>query len=197
MSSVLKTGEKNLFHSIDVCSLALEVGCTFVARSFSGDAKQMVPLIQAAMRHNGTAVIDVVSPCITFNNHDGSTKSYSYVKEHDVVLQELGLIQHSAEQTVDYPEGSVQTVELNDGRELVLRKLDSRAHNVQDREAAFKILHDSQEQGELLTGLFYVNEQQESLLQKLNLTQKPLVELQDKDLRPSPELMQKILGDFR
>ncbi|PWU15178.1 MAG: 2-oxoglutarate ferredoxin oxidoreductase subunit beta [Bdellovibrio sp.] len=196
-SSVLRTGEHNLFESLDICALSVEAGASFVARAFAGDAKQMVPMIQAGLFHQGTAVIDVISPCITFNNHDGSTKSYSYVKEHDVVLQELGLILEGTTHHIDYPEGSTERVDLLDGRTLTLRKLDSRAHNVRDREAALRLLHESQEAGELLTGLIYVNEKKPTLQQKLALSDRPLANLTEVELRPPREQMKKLLAQFR
>lgn len=197
MSSVLKTGERNLLNSIDVCAMALEAGASFVARSFSGDGKQLVPLIQAALRHRGTAVIDVISPCIAFNNHEGSTKSYPYVKAHDVALHDLGFIAPQADQNVDYPEGTSQKISMPDGSELVLHKLDQRDHDVQDRIGAMTLLAKSHAKGELLTGLFYINEDDESYIEKLNLPKRALADLQQDDLRPSVEKMNSVLGEFK
>lgn len=192
-----KNGRKNPFETIDICTLALEMGATFVARSFSGDAKQMVPLLQAALKHNGTAVIDVISPCITFNNHDGSTKSYTYVKEHDVVLQELGFIQPQDEVTVDYAEGSEEIVEMHDGSKLKLKKIDPRLHNLQDRYTAMRVLSESREKGEILTGLFYVDEKKPCLTDLLNLPETPLAELPAESLRPPRTALAEILNEFR
>jgi 2-oxoglutarate ferredoxin oxidoreductase subunit beta len=192
-----KTGAFNPFSSIDICTLALELGCTFVARSFSGDAKQLVPLLQAALRHKGTAVIDVISPCITFNNHDGSTRSYTYVKEHDRVLQELGFIQPQAELQVDYSEGATEVVELPDGSKLRLKKIDPRLHNLHDRYEAMKTLAESREKGEIVTGLFYIDEKATSLKETLSLTEKPLSRLTERELRPSPEALSEIMAEFR
>lgn len=197
MNSLLKTGEKNIFESIDLCSLAIEVGCTFVARSFSGDAKQLVPLIQAALRHKGTAFIDVISPCITFNNHDGSTKSYTFIKEHDVSLQELGFISSAEEITVDYAEGTTEKIELGDGSLLTLKKLDPRAHNIHSTTAATELLRESRNKNELLTGLFYIDENQASFIDKLHLVNKPLVDLKEDELRPDPAKLEAVLSDFK
>jgi len=194
--SQLKTGEQNLFETIDLCTLALDLGCTFVARSFSGDAKQLVPLLQAALKHNGTAVIDVISPCVTFNNHDGSTKSFGWVKEHDISLQELGYVPAEEAINVDYAEGATEYVELPDGSKLRLRKLNSREHNLKDRAGAIKALHESRGRGELLTGLFYIDEKQNTLVDSLNLGEKPLALLSEQDLRPSRDSFQKVLKTF-
>ncbi|MCK6598280.1 MAG: 2-oxoacid:ferredoxin oxidoreductase subunit beta [Bdellovibrionaceae bacterium] len=191
-----KNGAYNPFDTIDICSLALNLGCTFVARSFSGDAKQLVPLIQAAQKHRGTALIDVISPCITFNNHDGSTKSYTYVREHDVSLQELGLIQPMQEIKVDYPEGSTQKVVLPDGSELYLKKLGNHEHTVTDKMAAMKLLHDSAKAGEILTGMFYIDETASNLNEELNLVDAGLVHLNEAQLRPSKDDFNKLMAEF-
>lgn len=195
--SAAKSGAKNTFESLDLCTLALNSGCTFVARSFSGDAKQLVPLIQAGLRHKGTAFIDVISPCITFNNHDGSTKSYNYVKEHDRALQELGFIMPAQEHIVDYAEGTVQEVELPDGSFLFLKKIKPTDFDVTDKTQALKLLHETHGKQELLTGLFYVNESSPSLVEELNMVEKPLSHLQESDLRPSAKALHDILQEFR
>ncbi len=192
----LKTGSSNPFETIDLCTLALELGCSFVARSFSGDAKQLVPLIQAALKHKGTAFIDVFSPCIAFNNHDGSTKSYNYVKAHDVVLQELGFYAPQEEVLVDFAEGTKELVELPDGSKILLNKIDSRLHNVHDRLEATKVLTESRLKGEVLTGLFYINESETSLIENLDLASKPLAYLQESELRPSEDKFKKVMSRF-
>ncbi len=193
----LKAGTSNPFETIDLCTLALELGCTFVARSFSGDAKQLVPLIQAALKHKGTAVIDVFSPCITFNNHDGSTKSYNYVKSHDVVLQELGFFNPQEAVVVDYKEGTKELIELPDGSKVLLNKIDSRLHNVHDRLSAAQVLTEARLNGEILTGLFYIREDEPSLIDNLNLVDKPLAFLSEKELRPTEDLFNKVMGQFK
>ncbi|MBN8536441.1 MAG: 2-oxoacid:ferredoxin oxidoreductase subunit beta [Deltaproteobacteria bacterium] len=191
-----KSGAYNPFDTIDICSLALTLGCTFVARSFSGDAKQLVPLLQAAQKHRGTALIDVISPCITFNNHDGSTKSYTYVREHDVSLQELGLVQPMEEIKVDYREGSTQRVQMPDGSELILKKLGANEHSVSDKINALKLLQESANAGQILTGLFYINESSPSLNEELNLVSEGLFELNESQLKPSKTQFEEILADF-
>jgi 2-oxoglutarate ferredoxin oxidoreductase subunit beta len=195
--SELKSGEKNPYETIDLCSLALDLGCTFVARSFSGDPKQLVPLIQAAIKHNGTALIDIISPCVTFNNHDGSTKSFSWVKEHDVILQELGLVSAEEPVVADYAEGTVELVELPDGSKLRLKKLNSVEHNVSDRFAAMKLLYESRMKGEFLTGLFFIDEKHDNLVQTLNLGSKSMASLNEQDCRGTESEFKKIMGSFK
>ncbi len=194
--STLKSGEKNPFETIDICTLAIDLGCTFVARSFSGDAKQLVPLLQAAIKHHGTAVIDVISPCVTFNNHDGSTKSFSWVKEHDVSLQELGFIEATEAVNVDYEEGSVELIDMPDGSKLKIKKLVSREHDVHSRLAAMKVLYESKANGELLTGLFFIDENQKNLIEVLELPQQSLASFQGMDLRPNDLSFKKIMTNF-
>ncbi len=197
----LKSGEHNIFQNLDLCSLAIEAGATFVARSFSGDAKQLVPLLKAGLQHRGTAIIDVVSPCITFNNHDGSTKSYNYVKEHDINLQELGFIAAFEELKVDYEAGTQEIVRLPDGSHLLLKKLSHpdhpEAHNVHDRIEAMRILHHSNEKKEILTGLFYIDESTPSLIERLNLVDRSLRDLTEAELRPAAESFQKIMDGLK
>jgi 2-oxoglutarate ferredoxin oxidoreductase subunit beta len=193
----LKSGTLNSFEHIDLCAMAIQLGCNFVARSFSGDAKQLVPLIEAAFQHNGTAVIDVVSPCVTFNNHEGSTKSYDAVRDHNVKLQELGFIHPAEEIKVDYKEGETEEVQLPDGSTLVLKKLAKHEHNIHDRMASLNLLHEYHNKGETLTGLFYLDPKSESLVDSLNMPTKPLAQLTEKDLRPNQEVMAKILSHFQ
>lgn len=196
IGSLQKTGERNPFETVDLCSLAIEVGCGFVARSFSGDSKQLQALLATALRHPGTAFIDVISPCITFANHPGSTKSYDYVKEHKVTLQELGFIQPAGKIEADYAEGDVQTILLHDGSRLLLKKLDSREHNVADKISAIQKLHEARDKQEILTGLFYLNEKNKNLIDSLNLTDTPLTQLDEKLSRPSIETLSEIMREF-
>lgn len=192
-----KSGKKNPFHALDICALAIEAGCGFVARSFSGDAKQLVALLSAAFHHKGTAVIDIISPCITFANHDGSTMSYLAVKNRNHHLQEIEFIVESAETKVDYDEGTTQTISFNDGSQLLLKKLDSRAHDATNAQMALSVLRESRTKGEILTGLFYANEEEKTLIDVLNLPPRSLADMTEKDLRPSPQVLTQILQDFR
>jgi 2-oxoglutarate ferredoxin oxidoreductase subunit beta len=192
-----KSGKKNPFHALDICTLAIDAGCGFVARSFSGDAKQLVALLSAAFHHKGTAVIDIISPCITFANHDGSTMSYMAVKNKNQQLQEMQFIIESPETKVDYEEGTTQVVNFNDGSQLLLRKLDSRSHDVTNADDAIHLLRKSRSQGEILTGLFYANESEKTLVEVLNLPQKSLGDMNENDLRPSAQILSQILSDYR
>jgi 2-oxoglutarate ferredoxin oxidoreductase subunit beta len=196
--SKLKTGEINPFETIDICTLAIDLGCTFVARSFSGDMKQMVTLLKAAFKHKGTALIDVISPCVTFNNHDGSTKSFSYLKDHDVHLQELGFIAPREDVKVDYHEGQTQEVVFADGSRLVLQKLNSETHDVHDSVSAISKIYDARKQGNILTGLFYIRENSEDLIDTLHVNpNRPLNSLTETELRGKPETFQAIMKSFR
>lgn len=193
-----KSGEKNPFSTIDLCSLAIDSGCTFVARSFSGDAKQLVPLIEAAIHHPGTAFIDIISPCITFANHEGSTKSYHAVREHQRSLQELGFIQAFEQIEVDYPEGEVQIVEMPDGSKLTLKKLNSIDHDVTKAIDALRLLHDARDRGEILTGMFYLDEKKPNLIETLGLhPTKALNLLNEAELRPSQSDLNEMMLEFR
>jgi len=182
LGSKMKKGQVNEFETIDVCGLAIELGATFVARSFSGDGKQLVPLLEAAFAHRGTAVLDVISPCVTFNDHEGSTKSYAYVKEHDFLLHTPDFIPRYEEVEVDYEPGTVQDVELQDGSHILLRKLaeDFDATNPMD---AMRVIRESRSQGELVTGLLYVNPGASDLIAREHVATKPLVHMDEDELR--------------
>ncbi len=195
--STLKTGEVNPFYEMDLCSLAINAGATFVARSFSGDAKQVVPLLQAAIHHRGTAFIDIISPCITFNNHSGSTKSYDSMKEMRLNLNELGLIEEGQEIEVDYAEGEVQEVKMHDGSKLLLKKLQSDAHDVTDSQAALKAIQDSHNREQILTGMFYLDENKDNLLESLNLQKEALIKVDESLSRPSKEKFEKLIQSYR
>lgn len=195
--SLQKSGAVNPFAGIDLCSLAIDLGCTFVARSFSGDAKQLVPLFSAALRHQGTAFIDVVSPCIAFANHEGSTRSYDAVRGHYQNLQQLEFIQPQAEIKVDYPEGSVEMVKLPDGSTLMLHKLKHDWFKLDDSSAAIKALQEARHKGEILTGLFHWQRDKKSLANTLKLGTKPLRDLEADDLRPSRATFEQILASYQ
>lgn len=189
-----KSGDVNTFSSIDLCSVAIEMGCGFVARSFSGDAKQLVPLLRAAFEYEGTAFIDVISPCVTFANHEGSTKSYNAVKEKKHQLQQLGFIEPKEEISVDY-EGS-QIIELHDGSKLALTKVEEYNHNVSDIMSAQRVLFEAKHKQEFVTGLIYYNQDKETLVTQQMLPEASLCTLGDKELKPSAEQLQKILDEF-
>ena len=194
--SKAKTGEVNPFESIDIAGLAVELGCTFVARSFSGDGKQVVPLIEAALAHRGTAVLDIISPCVTFNDHEGSTKSYKYVKEHDIALQEPDFIPYFENIEADYEAGTTTEITLHDGSRIVLRKLAEGDHNPNSRLEAMRVIHESRAKGEILTGMIYIDPEQADLGSIERLPEKPLRELSELELRPTPAAFAELMKEY-
>ena len=193
--SVLKKGQVNEFETIDVCGLALELGATFVARSFSGDGKQLIPLLQAAFSHRGIAVLDVISPCVTFNDHEGSTKSYNYVKEHHAILHSPDFVMGAKDITVDYEPGTVQEIVFEDGNRVLLRKLD-KEYDATDRIGALRVMHEARERGELVTGLLYVDTTARDLCSRELLPKKPLAQLDEAELRISRDDWESLMESF-
>ncbi len=185
VGSVQKKGAVNTFQPIDPCAVALTLGCSFVARSFSGDGKQLVPLIKAAIAHRGMALLDVISPCVTFNDHDGSTKSYSWVKEHDEEIHDVSFIPYFEEIAVDYEPGTTTQVEMHDGSHIVLKKL-GEDYDPTDRMAAVRIVEESRLRGQLVTGLLYIDEAMPDFASTEGIpAQRPLRDLAEDDLRLS------------
>jgi len=185
VGSVQKKGAVNTFQPIDPCAVALTLGCSFVARSFSGDGKQLVPLIKAAIAHRGMALLDVISPCVTFNDHDGSTKSYSWVKEHDEEIHDVSFIPYFEEIAVDYEPGTTTQVEMHDGSHIVLKKLGEDSDPT-DRMAAVRIVEESRLRGQLVTGLLYIDEAMPDFASTEGIpAQRPLRDLAEDDLRLS------------
>ncbi|MFN2449840.1 MAG: 2-oxoacid:ferredoxin oxidoreductase subunit beta [Candidatus Baltobacteraceae bacterium] len=180
--SVLKKGQVNEFETIDVCGLAVELGATFVARSFSGDGKQLIPLLQAAFSHRGTAILDVISPCVTFNDHEGSTKSYAYIKDHHNPLHAPDFIVGRQEIAVDYEPGTVIDIAFDDGYRVLLRKLE-RDYDPTDRSGAMRAMHEARGRGELVTGLLYIDTSARDLGARERLPAKPLAQHGESELR--------------
>jgi 2-oxoglutarate ferredoxin oxidoreductase subunit beta len=195
VGSKQKGGKTNEYATIDICGLAIELGATFVARSFSGDGKQLVPLLQAAFSQRGTAILDVISPCVTFNDHEGSTKSYAYVKEHDVVLHTADYIAGGREIAVDYEPGTVRHVELDDGSHVILRKLDV-DYDPADAIVALRTIHETRARGEFVTGLLYVDTHEEDLCGREHLPRRPLAQLDEAALRIGREDWQKLMTAY-
>src|ERR1700733_15174937 len=191
-----KKGVVNTDSAIDMVAMALQLGATFVARSFSGDKTQLVPIIKAAIEHKGAAFIDVISPCVAFNNHAGSTKSFDYVREHTEAVNRLHFITSRTPITVDYAPGSVQTVEQHDGTTLVLRKLNA-DYDVHDRLAAMNFLQQHTAKGQVVTGVLYIAEEPEDLHAHLNTTDAPLNTLGEKELCPGSAVLEKINAGLR
>ncbi len=196
VGSKLKTGVVNDLPPIDCCLMGIELGASLVARSFSGDKNQLKAVLKAAIAHRGLSVLDVISPCTTFNDHDGSTKSYSYMKEHDLPLHELDFVPFFEEIEVDIAEGEVREVELHDGSKLRLKKLD-RDYDPTSKLGAVQAIHQAAERGEVLTGILYVNSSARTLIDMLNLGDEPLSTLPESKVRPPKEALDQIMEELR
>jgi 2-oxoglutarate ferredoxin oxidoreductase subunit beta len=194
--SASKKGDPNLFNSIDLCSMALQLGATFVARSFSGDKAQLVPLIKAAMTHRGFALIDVVSPCVTFNNNPGSTKSYEYVREHAEASGTIDFVPIMQEISINYHAGTTHEVTMHDGSVIHLHKM-SESLDPFDRRSAMMALEDHREDGSILTGLIYMDKNTRDLHEMLETSQRPLNELKEVDLCPGNRMLVNINASLR
>lgn len=195
LGSKAKSGVVNDLPAIDVCALAIELGCNFVARSFAGDPKQMVALLKASLGHRGTALFDVISPCVTFNNHDGSTKSYKYAKDHEEMLHEISYVPFFEQINVDYKEGEAKDVELHDGSHIRLRKA-AQDYDPTNKGQALDTLRRCQESNEFLTGLIYINEQKPDFLSQLNMVSTPLAHLQQESVQPSEDDLKAIMQEL-
>ena len=191
-----KKGAVNNDSPIDLVGMALQLGATYVARGFSGDKEQLVPLIKGAIGHGGAAFIDVISPCVAFNNHSGSTKSYDYVREHNESVSRIDFIPRRSEITADYAEGDTIEVEQHDGTILKLRKLDS-DYDPCNRYAALSYMNEHQERGEVVTGLLYLDPLALDLHASLNTIHKPLNALRERDLCPGNASLEKINASLR
>jgi len=187
----LKKQGRNPYMPIDIAYEALIGGATFVARSFAGDPKQVKELLKAAIAHRGIAVLDIISPCVTFNNQDNTYHSYSWGKEHEVALHELAYVPPAQEIMVDYEAGEYKEVTLHDGSNLILKKL-GRDYDPTDRAAAIRILEESNTCNCMITGLIYVETNKPTLTDLYNLVDTPLNRLSEADLRPAPETIDKI-----
>jgi 2-oxoglutarate ferredoxin oxidoreductase subunit beta len=190
----------NELPALDLCLEAIISGATFVARSFSGDAKQVQTLLKAAVSHRGTAVLDIISPCVTFNNSPDSNKSYPYGKEHEIPLHEydfipVGYVQPREEITADYDEGQTIDVEMHDGSHIRLKKLD-KGHDPRNRLQAITVLEEAQRDQLFLTGLLYYEEPRPVLGDTLHLTDTPLVHLPEEKLRPSKDALDKLMQGY-
>jgi 2-oxoglutarate ferredoxin oxidoreductase subunit beta len=196
IGSKAKKGETNQQPPIDPVLLAMTLGATFVARSFSGDKAQLVPLIQAGLKHKGFALIDVLSPCVTFNDHEGSTKSYAYTREHYEPAVHTDFIPFEREITAEYGEGDSLPLVMHDGSRIVLRKLDG-GYDPTDRLGAFAQIQERMKEGEYLTGLLYV-EPSEQDFHAVNATpDQPLNAIPYEKLSPGSKGLEKILARYR
>ncbi len=195
IGSRAKRGETNQQAPIDPAALAITVGATFVARSFSGDKAQLVPLLKAAIRHKGFALVDVISPCVTFNDHAGSTKSYSYTREFYHAVNGADFVPPRAEILAQYDEGEAMPVELHDGSTIVLRKADA-DYDPTSRADAFSYLRSRERQNEILTGLLYIDENHTDMHVDNRTVATPLVELEYDELCPGADRLKKVLDNF-
>jgi 2-oxoglutarate ferredoxin oxidoreductase subunit beta len=191
-----KKGAINPDSPIDLVGLALQLGATFVARSFSGDRDQLVPLLKAAIVHRGAAFLDVISPCVAFNNHPGSTKSYDYVREHNEAVNRLDVITPRQPITADYAPGSVEEVVQHDGSTVRLRKLRG-DYDPHDRIAALNTLQERAAAGEVVTGLLYVDADPDDLHGNLNTADAPFNQLAERELCPGAAALQKFNASLR
>ncbi|MGA9423006.1 MAG: 2-oxoacid:ferredoxin oxidoreductase subunit beta [Rhodanobacteraceae bacterium] len=194
--SLSKKGAVNTDSSVDLIGLALQLGASFVARGFSGDKAQLVPLIKAAMTHRGAAFLDVISPCVAFNNHAGSTKSYDYVREHNEAVNRLDLVPHRDEIRVDYAAGATIELPQSNGSVLTLRKLDA-DYDPGDRVAAMNHVQRHQARGEIVTGLLYVDPAAADLHEHLKTSPAPLNTLGPAQLCPGKHVLEKINASLR
>ena len=189
-------GDENHAEGIDLCGLALELGATFVARSFSADRKQIIPLLRAALNHRGCAVVDVISPCVTFNNHEASKKSYDWGRGNEKRIHEIGYVNAWDAPDVEYAEGETTEVAMPDGGRIVLRKLGF-DHDPRNRESALGLVNQARRNGEFLTGLFYLDESAPSLVDTLNMVEEPLAGLPESVTRPPKSMLDEVMESFR
>ena len=186
-----KYGEENLLAPIDLAAMAIQLGAGFVGRSFSGDKDQLVPLLKAAMKFKGFSLIDIISPCVTFNNHVGSTKSYDHIREHNESVSSLDFVPIEQEIKTSYKEGSQVHVPLHDGAILTLEKL-SKKYNPLDKGLAVQNLNEAEKKGKVLTGLLYINPEVRDHIETLNITDTPLNQFSDKELCPGSIKLAKV-----
>ena len=196
IGSKLKTGVINELPPIDTCAMAVELGATFVARSFSGDKRQLHAMLKAAIAHNGTVLIDVVSPCVTFNDHEGSTKSYKYMKDHEEPLHDVNFVPSFEDIAIEYDPGTSISVTMHDGSQLRLRKLEE-DYDPTSKLNEIKRMAEEKENNEVLTGVFYVNPKAPTFLDMIDMTEDTLATLPQERIRPSREALQQIMEELQ
>ena len=194
--SKLKTGVINDLPAIDTCALAIELGASFVGRSFSGDKRQLSAMMKAALAHKGTVMLDIVSPCVTFNDHDGSTKSYKYMKDHEEPIHDVSFVPAFENIEVDYDPGTTTMVTMHDGSQLRLKKLE-REYDPSNRINAVKALMEAHEKGEVLTGVFYIDPKKPTFIDLLNMVDEPLATLPESIVRPPKAVLDELMEELR
>jgi 2-oxoglutarate ferredoxin oxidoreductase subunit beta len=196
IGSTLKTGVINDLPAIDTCSLAIQLGATFVGRSFSGDKKQLLAMLKAAIAHKGTVMLDVISPCVTFNDHEGSTKSYKFLQAHDEPINEIGFVPSFEDIEVDYGSGEVLDVQMHDGSTLRLRKV-LEDYDPTSKIQAVRTLTEAHEKGEVLTGVFYIDTKKPTFIDLLNMVEEPLATLPESVTRPPKEALDSLMHSLQ
>ena len=196
LGSKLKTGVINDLPAIDTCALAIQLGATFVGRSFSGDKKQLLSMLKAAIAHKGTVMLDVISPCVTFNDHEGSTKSYKFLQENDEPINEIGFVASFDDIEVDYDSGEVYDVQMHDGSNLRLRKL-LEDYDPTDKANAVRTLMEAHDQDEILTGVFYIDTQKPTFIDQLNMVDEPLATLPESLTRPPKSALESLMANLQ
>src|SRR5580658_8927972 len=196
LGSKLKTGVVNDLPAIDTCALAIQLGATFVGRSFSGDKKQLLSMLKAAIAHKGTVMLDVISPCVTFNDQEGSTKSYKFMQENDEPINEIGFVASFEDIEIDYESGAVYDVEMHDGSSLHLRKLHE-DYDPTDKANAVRTLMESTANDEILTGIFYIDTQKPTFIDLLNVVDEPLATLPDSVTRPPKSALDALMASLQ
>jgi 2-oxoglutarate ferredoxin oxidoreductase subunit beta len=196
LGSKLKTGVLNDLPPIDCCVEAIQLGATLVARSFSGDKRQLSAILKAAIAHHGLSIIDVISPCVTFNDHEGSTKSYAYMKDHQEPLHELDFVPSYEDIAVEIAEGEAREVTLHDGSRLRLKKL-GRDYDPGDKLTALKALSEAEKSGHVLTGILYLDSTRQHFMDLLNVIDEPLATLPESRVRPPKEVLDQVMEELR
>jgi 2-oxoglutarate ferredoxin oxidoreductase subunit beta len=196
IGSASKKGAPNQFASIDLCQLALQLGAGYVARSFSGDKKQLIPLIKGAIEHQGFAFIDVISPCVTFNNTETSTKGYEYVRDHLDATGTIDFVPHRQELKIKHPEGTSKEVKLHDGSTLILKK-NTHDYDLSSKSAAMNTIEKVREEKKILTGLIYLHEDPQDTHKKINSVDKALNSLAQDEICPGSEVLDALNQGFR
>jgi 2-oxoglutarate ferredoxin oxidoreductase subunit beta len=196
VGSSQKGGRVNELMPIDCCELAIQLGCGFVARSFSGDQKQLRALLKAAFSHRGSAVLDVISPCVTFADHEGSTKSYAYVKEHDAPLHNIDFVPFYEDITVDYAPGTTRDVQMPDGSHVMLQKLGD-DYDPTNREGAIQVVERARREQRMITGLLFVDPEAKPLADELSLTGTALARLPLDRVRPPRQALEAIMEGLK
>jgi 2-oxoglutarate ferredoxin oxidoreductase subunit beta len=196
LGSVLKNGVVNDLPPIDTCTLAIELGASFVARSFSGDKKQLLAILKAALSHRGTCMIDVISPCVTFNDHEGSTKSYAYVKDHEEPVGDINFVPFFEDISIEYEPGTTREVKMHDGSRLFLKKV-AEDYDPTDKASALKLIRESDGRGEFATGILYIEPAKHDFTTLLNMVDEPLATLPLERVRPGRDVLDSIMESLK